>query len=358
MRLLTLALGTLIGAGAGAQPEWRLSNPLGTDRGPAPQGATSGWLLRVDQGTHREEQALFHEGREQWVRILDRDSDGRTARIQELRGGGAVWDVVYDPETGLPSTETSFEDGRPTETAHLEFRNGILAKRTVFADPKTWLYTDTLAWWPDGTLRRVSRNGPQGPVAQAAWAYSAQGALAESWVVDEDNQARGEHRETLYEAGRTQETLAAGTKVLVTRVAEEVGAGSRETETDTAAQQVDQRVLDSAGRITSEVRSVKGAVVQTRLWSYDARGRVTEEATESAGPREVWTYEYLDDGTVSGRLTRGGTVVREEVRKDGVKLFVRLFDRGKLFLVETWSGGRLSKESFYQDGAVVRERTP
>jgi len=80
--------------------------------------------------------------------------------------------------------------------------------------------------------------------------------------------------------------------------------------------------------------------------------------TEGLGPREEWSYTYPEDGTAVGRLTRAGTLVREDVLRDGEKLKVSLYDKGQLFLVETWTAGKRTKETYYRDGQIVRERTP
>jgi putative intracellular protease/amidase len=354
---LFFAVLALLGSTAWAQTDWRRSDSLGDDLGPA-LSTGSGWTLRVERRSSGEDRTLFKDGAQDSERLVDLDAVGRTVRVRSVRAGQLVWDVTYDPESGLPLRETSFEDGRPTETASLEFENRVLVRRTVWADPKTPLFTDTLRLWPDGTLRRLERDGPDGPLAEAEWAYGPRGKLAESWMVDPDAKALGEHRETRYAKGKTIETLAHGTDVLLDRVTEELAAGSRETRTDTAADRVESRVMDAKGRVTEQTVTIKGTLVETRRWTYDTKDRVTLAVTEGLGPREEWSYTYADDGTAVGRLTRAGTLVREEVLRDGEKLKVSLYDRGQLFLVETWTAGKLAKETYYRDGQIVRERTP
>ena len=118
------------------------------------------------------------------------------------------------------------------------------------------------------------------------------------------------------------------------------------------------RLYDLRGRIIEEVVTVKDVTTQTRRWKYDAQGRILEAFVDSAGPQEIWTYVYNAGGLVEGALTRDGILVREESVRDGEKLSVRLYDRGELFLVETWEAGKRVKESYYQKGIVVRERIP
>jgi hypothetical protein len=289
-------------------------------------------------------------------RTVDRDPAGRIVRVQDLRDGVPIWEVTYDPESGLPLTETTFEGGQPVETADLEFTNRVLSRRTVRSATGAASFTDTLRRWPDGSLRRLERDGAE-PIAEAAWQYGEHGTLARVWSADEDLHSRGEHRETVFGAHTTEETVAAVAQLVSSRVTESTDGGTRETRTDAATQRVESRNFDAKGRVLDEVVTVKGAAFSTRHWSYDAQGRVTLLSSQADGPAEVWSYVYLDDG-VTASLTRGGTLVREERQRDGEKTEVRLYDRGELFLVETWAGGKRTRETYYQKGQVVRERSP
>lgn len=358
MKFLVPLLGILLCSPLPAQTQWRLSDPLGRDLGPAAQGqGTKGWVLRVEPRLRSQERVLFQDGKEQSVRLVDVDPAGRTVGIRDLRGGLPIWEVTYDAAAGVPVTETSFEGGQPSEMATLEFEGRILVRRTVKDDKGQLVYRDTLGRWPDGTLRRLERDGPDGPLGEAAWSYGPGGRLTGSWSADAEALSLGEHREVSYRPGKTLETLATAADVLETRVTEELASGeTRETRADVPSERTLKRLTDSQGRLIEETLAVKDVVTQTKRWTYDDRGRVTKASTDAAGPPEVWTYEY-QDGTVVGRLTRGGVVAREEVLKDGEKVTVRLFDRGVLFLVETWTGGRRTKETYYQKGVVVRERS-
>jgi len=359
MKPLVPLLGLVVCFGASAQAQWRLSDALGTDRGPAPRAEASvGWLLRVEPRSGGEQRTLFHDGLEDSDRLVDLDGVGRVARVRDLRGGVPIWEVAYDPEAGLPSTETSFEDGQPKEISTLAFQQRVLFRRIVKDASGTLLYTDTLDRWPDGSLRRLERDGPEGPLAEVAWSYGPGGSLTGTWSTDEETRPLGEHRETVYSPGKTEEALASATQTLVSRVTEELEAGgSQETITETQSQKVEKRLYDAKGRLVEDGISVKDVVTQVKRWTYDAQGRVIEAVTESAGPQEVWSYLYQDN-TVLGSLTRGGTLVRQEKTRDGEKEVVRFYDRGNLFLEETWTGGKRVKETYYQKGVVVRERTP
>jgi YD repeat-containing protein len=356
MRLALL----LVAAAAGAQslPQWRLSDALGTDLGPAPlaRSNASHWTLRVEQRGEEEEQVLFENGSEKWTRLVDRDVAGRALRVRELRDGEPLWDVTYHPETGLPDVETTFTAGTPLETAQLTFEDRVLSRREVKDDSGTTLYIDTLYRWPDGTLRRVERDGPGGPLAEAAWNYSG-GKLAGAWAAGEGELAQGRHREWTFAAGTTNEILATETQTLLTRVSEAGDAGRKETLTD-AKGRVETRLTDTQGHLTGEMVTVKGTLVEVRRWTYDAQGRVLESSTESAGPPESWSYTYNADGTILSRLSRAGVMIKEVLSRGGETLTVSLYDRGSLFLIETWNAGRRVKEAYYKDGSVIRERIP
>jgi YD repeat-containing protein len=291
--------------------------------------------------------------------MVDTGPDGRVVRLRELRAGRLVWTVDYDPATGLPTGETAYEDDQVSEVSSLEFSRGQLVRRTVKGPDGVLLYTDTLFHWPDGTLRRLERDGPDGPLAEAAWSYGAGGALARTWAADGEERAGGQHRERSFAADRTEEDLVKGAEVVESRVTDWLEAGtSRETRTTPASGKTQVLAKDAQGRVTEEVTKAGDKVVQTRKWTYDGQGRVLEAVTDAGGPREIWTYEYRGDGTVLGRLSRGEVPVREETTKDGEKTEVRYFDKGQVFLVETWSAGKRTKETYYQKGVVVRERTP
>jgi YD repeat-containing protein len=350
----------LLAAAVGAQsfPQWRLSDALGADLGPAPlaKPTASHWTLRVETRGGEEEQVLFENGAEKWTRLIDRDAAGRALRVRDLRDGEPLWDVTYRPETGLPSTETTFNAGVPVETAQLTFEAGVLSRREVKDTAGAPLYTDKLYRWPDGTLRRIERDGPDGPLAEAAWTYTA-GKVTGAWAAGEGELAQGRHREWTFAAGTTNEVLATETQTLLTRVSEAGDAGKKETLTD-AAGRVETRTTDAQGRLTGSMVTVKGTLVEVRHWNYDTQGRITDSSTESAGPPETWIYTYNADGTVLARLSRAGVVVKETLSRGGETITVNLYDHGSLFLVETWNAGRRVKETYYKNGVVVRERTP
>ncbi len=356
MRLLLLLLAT--GLSAQAVPQWRVSDALGADLGPAPiaRPLPAAWTLRIETRGNTEEQVLFENGVEKWTRLIDRDVAGRALRVLDLRDGEPLWDVTYHPETGLPAVETTFNAGVPVEVATLTFEDRVLSAREVKDPTGAPLYTDHLFRWPDGTLRRVERDDPTGPVAEAAWSYSG-GKLTGAWAADADDKAKGRHREWSFAGSVTNEVLATETQTVLTRVSEAGDAGKKETITDSAGR-VETRITDDHGRLTGEMVTVKDALVEVRHWTYDTQGRITEESTESAGPPETWTHQYNADGTVFSRLLRAGVAVKEMLSRGGEPITVSLYRRGNLFLVETWKDGRRAKETYYQNGVIVRERTP
>jgi len=358
MKLPLVVFLLTLGSGLSAQVVWRLSDALGNDNGPAPQTrAGMGWILRVEPRPSGEERVLFHDGVVDSTRLVDFDPVGRVVRWRELRSGQPIWEVTSDPVTGLPRTETSFDANQPFQISTLRFEGRVLVERTVRTAEGKVLYLDHLSHWPDGSLRRLERDGPEGPLAEVSWSYGAGGALAGSWVVDEDAHTRNEHRELTYGAKGTKELLATETKVLLSRATEWLETGeTRQTKIDLSTERKEVRLQDAKGRTLEEVVSVKGEPLQTLRWKYDGQGRVVETFVDSAGPQEIWSYRYLDGDLVEGTLTRDGILIREESVRNGEKELVRLYDRGELFLVETWKEGRPTKESYYQKGVVVRER--
>jgi YD repeat-containing protein len=356
--LLLLAAGAF-GQSVPALVEWRLSDALGNDGGLAPLGGprTAPWMLRVEIRGKNEERTLFRNAVEQSVRLVDRDAAGRALRVRDLRGGEPVWEVTYHPETGLPSVETTFSGGQPSEVATLTFEDHQLARREVRDADGAPLYTDRLYHWPNGTLRRIERDGPDGPLAEAAWYYTSSGQTAGAWSASETEKAAGEHREWTFAGSTTTETLVSEAKTLLTRVTEEGDAGRKDTLTDDAGR-VETRITDTRGHLTGVEVRVKDQLVEVRRWKYDDQDRLVEASTESAGPPETWTYAYNADGTTLERLLRAGQLVKEVLSRDGEQLRVSLYERGTLFLVETWSQGKRVRETYYQNGAVIRERTP
>lgn len=358
MKLLVCLLGLIAVSGLGAQAAWRLSDALGNDRGPAPRDqAGPGWFLRIEPREGGEERTLFQDGREESLRLIDLDGAGRITGWRDLRSGSPVWEVSFDPAAGLPRTETLFEEGKPSQISTLVFSGRVLVRRTVRDPQGGLLYEDRLFHWPDGTLRRLERDGPDGPLAEAAWSYGEGGRLTGAWSADEDTRPRGERREWVYAPGRTEELLANETTVLMSRITEALASGTRETKVTNAGERREVRLADARGRTIEEVVSVKGTVVQTRRWVYEDE-KLVQTSVESAGPLEVWTYAYEPEDVVVGVLTRDGIVVREERVRDGDKETVKLYDRGELFLVEAWAQGKRIRETYYQNGQVVRERTP
>ena len=78
------------------------------------------------------------------MRLVDWDSAGRVTKWRDLREGRPVWEVSMDPATGLPASETTFDQGNPSENATLKFEGRTLTGRTVRDGAGELLYTDKL----------------------------------------------------------------------------------------------------------------------------------------------------------------------------------------------------------------------
>lgn len=354
MRLLSvLLLGVSLGLTAEAETWWRLSNSLGKDLGPA-KASSQGWLLKIERNGSAEERTLLNSGKTDTVWLVDLDSVQRPLRSRVVRDGVPLWEYTFDPVTGWPVSETTFDDGQIDEITELEMTDRRLSGRTVRGPDGTLRYRDRLFVWPDGTLRRLERDDATGPLAEVSWRYGPGRTLAEVWIVDSDARARGEHREVLIGGGKIEDRVANDTMVLVTRIKEVLESGTREVRTD-QTERKETRVSDARGRLLEEQITMKGVVTEVRRWTYDAQGRLLESVSEVGGVREVWAYTYGDDFS-EAQLTRDGLLVRRERNRDGEKVLVSYFDRGSLFLQETWDQGRKVKESYFQNGVLARER--
>jgi hypothetical protein len=78
--------------------------------------------------------------------------------------------------------------------------------------------------------------------------------------------------------------------------------------------------------------------------------------TDIPGGLETTDYRYGPDSTVA-ETRRLGVLSTRLTSRDGEKVLVELFDRGKKFLEEVWDGGRKTIERYFRDDLVVRERT-
>lgn len=270
-------------------------------------------------------------------------------KVQELRDGVPVWELTIDP-AGLPSREVVFRDGVPVEFGALVYQNRRLVLRQVSDAQGQSLYTERLSWWPDGTLRRLEREGDG---ARVAWSYR-DGRLASTWTEGLDGP--GAHREWASSGDQTREALVRDGRLVVERLAEWGPEGSKETRNEPDLERSSVRRLDSRGRVVAQTVTVAGNEVSRSQWAYEG-DRLRSLSTQTPTGFEVWSYRY--EGTIThGTLTRDGLVVQEETLDDGNLVEARYFDRGALVLVETWSQGKKTREAYFQNNELVKERLP
>lgn len=281
-------------------------------------------------------------------RVVDTDLQNRVLRIRELREGLPVWELGFDP-TGLPQREVFFRDGLPLEQSTLVYQGLRLVERRVSDGEGRPLYVDRLGWWPDGTLRRLDRQGGEGRVT---WSYR-DGRLVSTWTEGLDGP--GAHRE--WSTGAvTREALFRDGGLVVERLLEWSPEASKETRREPGEDRSVVRRLDSQGRVLEQTVTVAGQEVSRSQWTYEGE-RTATVSTQSAAGLEVWSYRH-EGALTYGTLTRDGLVVQEETLDDGVLVENRFYDRGSLVLVETWSQGKKVRESYYWKGELVRERNP
>lgn len=281
------------------------------------------------------------------TQVIDRDSQGKLVRLTETVDSDLVWQVDYGPHTGVPSKETLFHDGTVVETAALVFDHGVLQSREVANSVGEVLYTDRLAYWPDGSLRRVERKGPSGIMGQVAWTYGDSLRPVYRWSSGDDGP--GTSRDWTQGIQATSERGFDEQGEIWNRVTTWLNAGKREVSHDIRTQTTIERNFDVQGHLLFE-SVVDGTTTEVlRSWAYDATGRIVRQTSQEHGLTEEWQTSYLGDALVTTRLTRSGLPVREETRKNGELVQTKYYDRGKVAVVEIWQDGRLVSRTLGTD---------
>jgi len=341
----------------GAQTQWVVSDSLGTTSPEANQRSKpgKGWFLGIEHLGSQEKRTLTFDGVEKKVFVLDFDELNRLTRSRTFHGGVMVDDLSYQAGTTWPSRETLFNDGQPSVQYEYVFGPDGLRSRHATNSSGVFLYEDKLSRLPDGRLRRLERDGPDGPLAEVSWTYNSQG-LAQLWVADEDLKAAGRHKLVTYGSGSVREDLLENLTLLLSRVTvDQAGGGTTERESSGKENAVVDRVRDSRGRQILETVSIPGQPNKVTRWNWDDNDRVTHEETDIPGGLETTDLTYEGDQivTVHRRL---GEITTRQTEVDGEKVLVELFDRGEKFLEEAWHGGRKTSERYFTDGRLVRER--
>jgi len=204
----------------------------------------------------------------------------------------------------------------------------------------------------DGRLLGVAASGSLGE--ESAGMLSASGAPQGAWTsgpgtttaIAYDDGGRQIARKTLRDGKATYvERRAYGEGELPIRVEAEDLVSGELTIVD----------YDEKGRSRSKLVTVAGRETSRSEYSYDAQGRLAEEAIRyPSGGIAARRLSYLDDGGLE----------REETRRDGVIVgaieyieggrIEELYRGGRLFVKATYLAGRKVKDEFFADGAPIR----
>ena len=341
----------------GAQTQWLVSDSLGTTLPEATPRSKpgKGWFLGIERLGSQEKRTLLLDGIEKKVFVLDFDEMNRLTRSRTFQGGLMVDDLSYQAGTAWPSREVVLTDGQPSLQYDYVFGTEGLSSRKATNPSGVFLYEDKLSRLPDGRLRRLERDGPEGPLAEVSWTYNSAG-LAQLWVADEDLKAAGRHKLVTYGVGSVREDLLENLTLLLSRVTtDQAGGGTTERENSGKENAVIDRVRDARGRQVLETVSIPGQPNKVRRWIWDDKDRVTHEETDIPGGLETIDLAYEADQIVTV-YRRLGQVTARQTEVDGEKVLVELFDHGEKFLEEAWHGGRKITERYFAQGQLVRER--
>ncbi len=279
---------------------------------------------------------------------------GGGLRELEYRGRDLVEERLVDG-SGALIEESLFEAGSaiPYEKrAYLRSGMGRLLRVEARDAAGALLGSMDYRYDRDGRLLGVAASGSLGE--ESAGMLSASGAPQGSWT-----SGSGTTTVLAYdERGRqvARKTLREGKPVSVER--RSYGDGSLpvriETE-DLASGGLSVVDYDEKGRSRRMVVSASGRETARTDYSYDAEGRLAEEA-----------IRYPSGGFTTRRLSylADGSLAREETRRDGVIVgaveyieggrIEELYRGGELFVKATYLAGRKVKDEFFADGAPIR----
>ncbi len=313
-----------------------------------------GWFLAVEVNGAQERRTLVFEGKTQKVFLLDFDAGGSLLRQQVFQNNLPVQDTGYVSGDARPQQETLFAGGVPSVVYRYQYAVDGLSSRLAEDAEGTFLFRDTLYRYPDGRLRRLERDGPEGPLAEISWSYGANG-LEQVWVADEELKADGRHKVLSYRDNETREEVLRGTELLVSRVTSALADGfSFERETASEGETAE-RTKDSRGRLVRQTTTFTDGSQQVTRYEWDEQDRLVHEETDIRGGLETTDYLQGDD-TVVAEKRRYDRLIQRETRQGGEKVLVELFDDGAKFLEETWEDGRKVSERYFDGERLIRER--
>lgn len=336
------------------QTNWYPSNPMGMILGAGVRDFPSKeeWTLQVNSSPREEVRTLFQKGVQDTVWVRSYDAGGHLVRSVELKGKAKVREILFQSPQDRVKEEREYRDGLLVFTYRYQWRDREVISRSVEGADGKEIYTDHFYYSVQGRLRRVERDGPTGPLGEAAWTYHADGTVSFEWTRDEN---LGHFY--AYTKEQALESLFQGDQ-LVTRRSASTGPGGQKSETrnDGVSDTLVHTRKDAQGRIVEEWTTLQTEVVSRRTWSYDDQGRVLEETSQSPGQRTRVLSTYDADGLRSVERSRNGQLQSREVWGDGKKLRTEIYVNGDMVLEEFWDDGEKVRERYYQEGQFLRER--
>jgi antitoxin component YwqK of YwqJK toxin-antitoxin module len=301
------------------------------------------WTMQVERNGSNEVRRLSDKGKEvrRWEISLTKGGAQKVER--ELQGDVLVARRLYDAK-GVLLQEDQYEAGEISQKSLFTYAGGRLTRMRVLAPDGSLLYSEEYLYATSGALRVVRRIGAPEDARLSAYIMGSSGLSEERNTIGDAlyinrYDAQGNmvcHEQQTGGATVSREDFAfrPDSDLLLFSTERHPGEGK-----------VIDRGYDDKGRLASEITTVKGAVVETVLYSRNDKGGVKQKTRRSAAGLETWKYT-LDDS---------GAVVREEYYQRGALAKVTVHGEGKLRTEELYKGGELILKVYYDGDTRLRE---
>lgn len=314
------ALLLAVAAAAQTGQEYR-SNAIGMRVGPAFEGESGDFILRVRSAGDSEEAVLLEQGKE--VR--------RTVRVSGAADGSVIETVQ---ENGAVTATRTFdaqlrllEEQTPEERRLYSYRGGNLETLEVQGPDGALLYRERYRYTSRGRLREADRSSADGSRSVSSFLF------VEGRLLSERLQAEPDVLNARYDgSGRlVAESERRGGKTEWERRHSYDQATGRLAETvEERGDHTVRRLFNADGRLSEEIRS--GSDAYRSLTFYDGEGRVIRLRRVGALGSQEWLTEYDAEGHP----------LRESYLVRGVLQRVRLH-----------TGERQWQDDLYRDGRPV-----
>jgi antitoxin component YwqK of YwqJK toxin-antitoxin module len=357
-RCLLPAILLLIGLHGFTEELLYKSNDFGMllSRIPAFMEHDSRWVLKLRRTGSDEDRRLFDHGKEvrRWQITWNREKTEKVER--ESAAGKLAARRVYDASGSLMQEE-EYTGGLLSKKVLYTYANGrVTRKRTLGADGKV-VSSEVYLYAAAGGLREVRRSVAadetmvssvvDGPAGLSEDRSSMGGALfverfgVEGSMVNRERRVDGQTvsvEDFLYDPGSGVLTSSQASRP--------------------ADKKVIERRYDTAGRLSQETTTVKGAVAETDAYERDAKGREISKLRRSSVGLETWKKTYTDSGDLSREeYYKRGILVKVIVHGEGKLRTEELYKDGDLFLKVFFDGDARLREEVWSNGSMQRERS-